>query len=348
MPHRNQENIYLNSLNLVFRDNFVQLSRFLKPFKSFEQAYRHLTRIQKVSIDPLQEWQKLEKHQIKIVTINDNDYPPLLREISYPPLGLYYQGEISYLSDPLCLAVVGTRRVSEYGKLVIEKLIKELIPYNFVIVSGLAFGVDTLSHKAALRNQGKTVAVLGTGLDNIFPKTNISLSKEIIQNGTLISEYPLNTPSFKYHFPWRNRIISGLSKATLIIEAPEKSGALITANFALEQNRDVFAIPGSIFNRNSQGTNNLIQHGAKLIAQVKDILEEYHLAPDIKQTKNIRFDNDLERQIYEMLNFNNSVSVDKIIEKINLNTNEVLIALTSLEMKELIKNIGQGNYVKIN
>jgi DNA processing protein len=348
MPHRLEENIYLNALNLLFRDNFLQLSRFLESFHSFKTAYHNLNQKQKNLVNPLKEWERLEQQQINFITIHDPDYPHLLKEISYPPWGLYYWGDLSVLNNPLCLAVVGTRKISAYGKLVVEKIIKELIPYNFVVISGLALGVDTLSHKTTLNEGGKTVAILGTGLDQIFPRANESLSRQIIKNGALITEYPLGSKSFKSHFPWRNRIISGLASATLVIEAPEKSGALITANFAVEQNRDVFAIPGSIFNNNSTGTNKLIQQGAKLITKAEDILTEYHLAPKSQANKIIDFDNDLEKQIYELINLSNQISIDKIIEKINLNTNEVLIALTSLEMKEVIKNIGNGDYVKIN
>jgi DNA processing protein len=144
-------------------------------------------------------------------------------------------------------------------------------------VSGLAYGVDTIAHKTALENKGKTVAILGSGINNIFPPINRKLAQEIIKNGALISEYSLKAPALKQYFPWRNRIISGLCLATIVIEAPEKSGALITARFALEQNREIFAIPGSIFNRNSFGTHSLIKQGAKLVSQIEDILEELKL-----------------------------------------------------------------------
>lgn len=348
MPHRLEENIYLNALNLIFRDNFLELSRFLKRFKSFKAAYHHLNQEQKHCLNPFKEWGKLEQWQINFCTINDPEYPPLLKEIPYPPWGLYYRGNIDILKNNFSLAVVGTRKISPYGKAVTEKIIKELIPYNFTIISGLALGVDTVAHKITLDFQGKTVAVLGTGLDKIFPAQNTNLGKQIIQQGVLISEYPLNSPSFKSHFPWRNRIISGLAKAILIIEAPEKSGALITAHFALEQNRDIFAIPGSIFSNNSIGTNKLIQQGAKLIMNSQDILEEYQIPLQSSKEKNISFDSDLEQQIYEIVSREQQIPVDKIIEKINLNTNEILAALTALEIKELIKNIGNDNYVIIN
>ena len=167
--------------------------------------------------------------------------------------------------------------MSAYGKLVTKKLVKELVDYNFVIVSGLAEGVDTIAHKTALKNKGKTIAVLGSGLNKIFPYNNRKLAQEITKHGALITEYPLESPPLKHYFPWRNRIISGLCSAIIVIEAPERSGALITARFALEQNREVFAIPGSIFNKNSIGTNNLIKQGAKLVSKIEDILEELNM-----------------------------------------------------------------------
>ena len=347
MPHQNQEKIYLNALNLLFRENFLKLPQMVTQYHSLEEAFNDLARKQNSLLDPFKEWEKLEQHQIKFITLKDQEYPLLLREIPYPPLGLYLQGEIPKNSN--FLSVVGTRKISSYGKLAIEKLLKNLIPYHFVIISGLALGVDTLGHKIALDEGGKTIAVLGTGLDRIFPAINKSLSQKIIQNGALISEYPLGTPPLKHHFPWRNRIISGLSPATLVIEAPEKSGALITANFALEQNRDVFAVPGSIFNKNSLGPNNLIKIGAKLISQTEDILEEYHI--EISTTsqiaKTIHFDNQLEKEIYGILETSEPLLVDKIIEKVNHKTTEVLIGLASLELKGLIKHIEGDRYSKI-
>ncbi len=349
MPHRDQEKIYLNVLNLLFRENFLKLPQMVNQYHSLEEAFNDLSRKQNSLLDPFKEWEKLEQHQIKFITLKDQEYPLLLREIPYPPLGLYLQGEIPKNSN--FLSVVGTRKISPYGKLAIEKLLKDLIPYHFVIISGLALGVDTLSHEIALDEGGKTIAVLGTGLDRIFPATNKFLSQKIIQNGTLISEYPLGTPPLKHHFPWRNRIISGLSPATLVIEAPEKSGALITANFALEQNRDVFAIPGSIFNKNSLGPNNLIKIGAKLISQTEDILEEYHLEistiSQISKTIDKHFDNQLEKEIYEILETSEPLLVDKIIEKVNHKTTEVLIGLASLELKGLIKHIEGDRYSMI-
>lgn len=349
MPHRlEEEKIYLNALNLAFQENLLKLPQFVSQYPSFYDAFIEYQKRQPVSFDPLKEWEKLIKNNIQFLILSDPNYPSLLKEIPNPPLGLYVKGEIPDYTNYHYLAVVGTRKNSSYGKLVIETLIKNLIPYQFVIISGLALGIDTWCHKIALDEGGKTIAVLGTGLDKIYPANNKTLSQKIIENGALISEYPLSTPPLKHHFPWRNRIISGLAPATLVIEAPKTSGALITANFALEQNRDVFAVPGSIFNKTSLGTNNLIKSGAKLISQIEDILEEYHLQITKSINSNNHFDNQIEKQIYELLSSEETLFIDKIIEKTNLKTNEVLIALTSLEMKKLIKDLGGGKYGIIN
>ena len=351
MPHL-ENKIYLNALNIVFADNFLKLFSLLSSNRSLKEIWDALSSAQRKNIDPLKEWQRLQKNEIDFIQDIDKEYPKLLKEISYAPFGLYIKGEIP--DKILPIAVVGTRKVSPYGKLVTEKFVQELIQYNFTIVSGLAYGVDTIAHKTALKNQGKTIAVLGSGINNIFPTANIKLAQEIIKNGTLVSEYPLKAPALKAYFPWRNRIISGLCLATIIIEAPKKSGALITARFALEQNREIFAVPGSIFNKNSVGTHHLIKQGAKLLSQIEDILEELELTNPFKNSKlkkikkppSAKFENEKEKNIYQLFSENNSLAIDKIIEESNLSPEDALIALTTLEIKGLLKNIGGSYYSK--
>ena len=284
MPHQ-EEKIYLNALNVVFKNDFLKLLPILSASKSFKDCWKKLSIKQKEHIDPCNEWQKLQKQKIDFILPSENKYPYLLKEISYAPSSFYIKGKIPEKMP--CIAIVGTRKISPYGKLVTEKLVQKLVYYNFVIISGLAYGIDTIAHKTALKNKGKTIAILGSGLNKIFPYSNRELAQEIIKHGALITEYPLESPPLKHYFPWRNRIISGLSLATVVIEAPERSGALITARFALEQNREVFAIPGSIFNENSIGTNNLIKQGAKLVSQIEDIFEELNIQltlPIVKDT----------------------------------------------------------------
>ena len=212
---------------------------------------------------------------MKTLSIKNKNYPKLLKEISNPPVNIYVRGDEKILNKS-GIAVVGTRNLSAYGEKSTKILVKELVERGFVIVSGLALGIDTIAHQTAIENGGLTIAVLGSSIDDksIYPKENIKLAEEIVKSGgAVISEYPSPFTAKKYTFPQRNRIVSGLSKATVVIEAPEKSGALITAKFALEQNREVFALPGEIFAENSIGTNNLIKQGAQLITSAKEVIE---------------------------------------------------------------------------
>lgn len=347
MPHQ-EEKIYLNALNVAFKNNFLKLFPLLSFSQSFKNTWEKLSINQKENIDPYKEWQKIQKQKIDFIISSENKYPDLLKKISYSPSSFYIKGKIP--EETPRIAIVGTRKISAYGKLVTEKLVQELVRYNFIIVSGLAYGVDTIAHKTALENKGKTIAVLGSGLNNVYPYSNKKLSQEIARHGALITEYPLEAPALRRYFPWRNRIISGLSLATVVIEAPEKSGALITAQFALEQNREVFAIPGSIFNKNSIGTNNLIKQGAKLVSQIEDIFEELNIQytlPIIKDPPNLKFDNKEEEKIYKSLSKEKPLAIDKIIEISNLSPKEALVILTTLEIKGFIKNIDGGNYIKL-
>ena len=223
--------------------------------------------------------EKIQEEDIKICKITDNDYPRLLKEIYDPPYFFYYKGSIANINN-FSIGVVGTRKYTNYGERAIEKIIYNLTKNNLNIISGLALGIDTLAHKACLNAKGKTIAVLGTGIDkqSFYPFTNRHLAEKIIsEGGAIISEFPLGTEPLRYNFPQRNRIISGLSFGTLVIEAAEKSGALITARCACEQNREVFAVPGSIFSDMSIGPNELIKQGAKPITKADDILETLDL-----------------------------------------------------------------------
>lgn len=214
--------------------------------------------------------------KIEEISIESNEYPEQLRNIYDAPLKLYVLGNKVLLKQK-GIAIVGSRKATEYGKKVALQLSKKLSENGINIISGLALGIDTCAHLGTLQqnNIGKTIAVLGSGLDEIYPKQNIKLAKNIIENGgCIITEYPLGRKPEKLNFPQRNRIISGLSKGVVVVEASEKSGSLITSEFALEQGREVFAVPGNILNFTSVGTNNLIKQGAKLVTNYMDILEE--------------------------------------------------------------------------
>jgi DNA processing protein len=215
-----------------------------------------------------------QTNEITVITILDKEYPPLLKEIYQPPWALFAKGDLSLLETVPKLAVVGSRQATQYGKNAIRLIFPGLIDKGVLIVSGLARGVDALAHEYAIKNGGNTIAVIAGGFYHIYPKENMNLALEMMKNQLVLSEYPPDTKPLRWHFPSRNRIISGLSKGTLIIEAKRKSGSLITANFAVNEGRDVFSLPGSIFNPYSIGANELIQQGAKLVTSAEDILEE--------------------------------------------------------------------------
>ncbi|MEH7336881.1 DNA-processing protein DprA [Neobacillus drentensis] len=216
-------------------------------------------------------------NDISVITIFDKEYPTNLKEIFQPPWALFAKGDLSLLKKEPKLAVVGSRQATQYGKNAIRLLFPELIENDVLIVSGLAKGIDALAHEYAIKNGGNTIAVIAGGLYHIYPKDNMNLALEMMKTQLVLSEYPPDTKPLRWHFPARNRIISGLSNGTFIIEAKRKSGSLITANYAVNEGRDVFSLPGSIFNPYSIGANELIQHGAKLVTKAEDILEELRL-----------------------------------------------------------------------
>ena len=274
----------------------------------------------------------------------DEDYPKLLKEITNPPKKLYIKGTL--LKDELCLAIVGTRKPTSYGIEACKYFTKELANYGFTIVSGLALGIDSISHQIALENNSRTIAVLGSGLNKITPSTNNNLALKIINNGAVISEYEPDEEALPYNFPQRNRIIAGLAIGTLVIEAGEKSGALITARLATENNREVFAVPGSIFSIYSKGTNKLISQGAKLVSSPLDILEEFYWLKEKIKEKTIQNLSPDETKILE------SLIEPKTIEELSLLTNlEIGVLksiLTEMELKNLVLKRLDGLFQKIN
>ena len=291
-----------------------------------------------------------EKEKIAIVKKSSQDYPKILREIHNAPKQLYVRGELPD-NHEMNFAIVGTRAASEYGKTLASKIAKELAELGFNIVSGLAIGIDTEAHSGALEGKGKTIAVIGSAINDnsIYPASNLKLAKKIISSdGAVISEYAPGTKSEIWFFPERNRIISGLSRGVLVVEAPEKSGALITARMALEQNRDVFAIPGSIFSKNSAGTNALIKSGAKVVTSVDDILEELNLT-ELKTKKKSSDEeglSDEEKTILDIIE-KEPINIDKICETSKMSASQALSAVSILEIKGIIKNIGGGKFARM-
>ncbi|QQS60572.1 DNA-protecting protein DprA [Candidatus Falkowbacteria bacterium] len=290
---------------------------------------------------------QLESLRIEFITTDELLYPKLLLHIHNPPLVLYYRGNLEIFDQP-SIAVVGPRQASFYGKQVVKKIISELTQAGFLIISGLALGIDTEAHQVTLDNNGKTAAVLGTGLDTIYPSINKSLAEEIIKDGCLLSEFPPDTPPLKNNFPRRNRIIAGLAQATLVIEASEKSGALITARFALAENREVMAVPGSIFSPSSQGTNNLIKLGAWPITETQDIFSILGMNVTLDQTPTATKlqASEKEEEILKFLEFEPR-HINELVELTQLDMSTINSRLTIMEINGLVKNIGNMQYIRI-
>lgn len=296
--------------------------------------------------------QDLIENKVKTLSVTAKDYPTNLRYIYDPPLMLYVKGEI-IPEDNVAIAIVGSRRATYYGLQNATKLAYELAAKGITIISGLARGVDSAAHRGALEAEGRTIAVLGSGLNIIYPRENERLAQNISQNGAVISEFALDTPPHRGNFPRRNRIISGLSLGVVVIEAARKSGALITANCALEQGREVFALPGKIDSFTSRGTHDLIKDGAKLVESSEDIIEELEAlkfcqAKETKAENKIKVGLDLpeeERQIYTCLS-SEPIHIDEIMCKVNLSYGKLLTSLLKLQHKKLVKELVGKMYVR--
>ncbi|MBI4100125.1 DNA-protecting protein DprA [Candidatus Microgenomates bacterium] len=293
---------------------------------------------------PYDYFSSLQKKGIKALSLLDKDYPELLKQISAPPPVLYFKGEFKP-EDNLSLAVVGTRKVTTYGREVTMVLVNNLVAAGLTIVSGLARGVDTIAHQTALSAGGRTIAVLGSGVENIYPPENKELAFRISQKGAVVSEFPPDCPPVPQNFPIRNRIISGLSLGVLVTEAASESGSLITASDAAEHGREVFAVPGPITSPMSVGTAQLIQKGAKLVHTVKDVLEELNLKQRASQftAKQIIAENPQEEKILEILK-NGPAHIDELIRRSELQASQVGSLLGLAEIKGKIKNLGGGQY----
>ena len=289
------------------------------------------------------ELSNIKKEGIRIIDIFDKEYPKLLKEIACPPLLLYAKGDLNIL-DEFLFAIVGSRIPTIYGISMAEEFSYKLASLGIVIVSGFARGIDTIAHKSAIK-VGKTVAVLGSGLLNIYPKENKKLTEEIINRGLILSEFPLKFPPLKENFPKRNRIISGLSKGVLVVEASLKSGALITARYALEQNREVFAIPGKADSPLSKGTHLLIKEGARLVDSVEDILEEFNI--NFKNS-DLSFNlTEEEKAVFDIID-KDGVYLEELILKSNIDGAILNKIILDLQFKGLIKEIKPSYYIKCN
>ena len=294
-----------------------------------------------------EELKAIEKNKIKVFDFFDSDYPSLLKEIACPPIVLYTKGKTELLNQIL-FAIVGTRRPTIYGITMAQNYAYKLASLGLVIVSGLAKGVDTMAHRGALR-AGYTIAVLGSGLLNIYPKENKRLAEEIVEKGCLVSEFSLKEPPFKENFPRRNRIISGVSRGVLVIEAAEKSGALITAHLACEQNREVFALPGKVNSSLSRGTHLLIKEGAKLVDRLGDILEELNLNwEEIRKEENLSLNpqDPQEREIFDIITEDGRY-LEEIILESKKSMEKVNKIILDLQLKGLIKELKPSYFARV-
>ncbi|OGN32893.1 MAG: DNA protecting protein DprA [Candidatus Yanofskybacteria bacterium RIFCSPLOWO2_02_FULL_47_9b] len=273
---------------------------------------------------------------------DSKQYPKKLKHIHDAPKQLYCRGDVSLLQTD-CFTVVGTRKITPYGKEAVQHIVPGLAKY-FTIVSGLALGIDAVAHQATLQVHGKTIAVLATPVTDPTPRTNLGLAKEILASGgLLISEYKKGDHIGTSNFAIRDRILSGLSRGVLVVEADLKSGSLVTAKSALDQNRDVFAVPGSIFSLRTAGPHMLIQHGAKLVASTEDILQEYDQLP-LPKSRRLSTANPTEIRIIDILTTSGPLSVDAIIEKTKKETSEILATLAVMELNGLITQSDNGIY----
>jgi DNA processing protein len=312
-----------------------------------EQVLNSLLKSRK-NLDLAAEIRKVEAIGASLITWDDSQYPENLRFIPDAPVLLYLRGQL-YPTDMKALAIVGTRKASRYGLDAAQRMAYWLASQEVTIISGMAMGIDAAAHQGALDAKGRTIAVLGSGIDKLYPRENEKLAHAIMAQGAIISEFPIGMPPTANNFPRRNRIISGMSLGVLVAEAPEDSGALITAEAALEQGREVFAIPANIFNRTGAGCNRLIQEGAKLVMKASDVLDELSIAYSKKVTKTktekLAPSGDLEKRILALLD-NEAIHVDEITRQLGLSSAEVTGTLTLLELKGLAQSLGAMQYCR--
>jgi len=298
-------------------------------------------------IDLDQLYESILEKDISVLTLLDDDYPHLLKEIDQSPPVIYVKGTLTP-ADEFAVAIVGTRRVSDYGQQITRDASIYLAGHGLTIVSGLARGVDGIAHRHALEAGGRTIAVLGSGIDVIYPPEHRKLAEAISENGAVISDYPLGTQPEGINFPPRNRIISGLSLATIVVEAGDRSGALITADFALEQGRDVFAVPGNVLSPASRGTNRLIQNGAYAMISPQDVLDVLNLSEleSIKTARQVLPANSTEARILQVMDFE-PMHIDEICNGVGLAVEKVSAALTMMELKGLVQHVGAMRYAVV-
>ena len=358
-----EEKKYWVGFNLIKGIGAVRMQALIQHFGDLEAAWKAapadlagagmglkvIERIvqARIQVDLDKVWDRIESQGIKILTWVDNAYPQRLKEIEQPPPVLYIRGE--YLPDDLfAVAIVGTRRVTSYGRQITEELASYLAGHGITVISGLARGVDAIAHQTALKAGGRTIGVLGSGVDKIYPPEHRQMAEQMMRNGAIVSDYAPGTPPDASNFPPRNRIISGLSLAIVVIEAGETSGALITAEFAAEQGREVFAVPGSILAPQSKGTNKLIQQGALPLLSVNDLMQALDLTRmgDQKAVRKILPADETEARVMNVLSAQ-PLHVDEIRNQTELPIEKVSAALALMELKGMVRQVGGMNYVAV-
>lgn len=348
--------LYLNYININNRtildifdktnlDNFFEKTR---PAYSFLSDANYDRIFNSKSLEDFKAYrEKVVKLGVDFVTILDESYPENLKYIDDRPAVLYYKGRLDSERDSQSIAFVGARKCTDYGKWACKNLAGSIAQAGLTTVSGLAYGIDAMCHKATLEVGGRTIGVIGCGIDQIYPKANKFLYEKIEEDGLILSEFPLETPPIGYNFPRRNRIISGISLATVVIEAKEKSGTMITTRCALDQGKEVFAVPGNINSIYSKGTNKLIQDGSKLILCAEDILEELDYLLDNKPAKKhidySELDKD-ELSVVRYIETNPNASADDLALNLDFEIDVINFLLTSLELKNVIENIGNNEF----
>jgi DNA processing protein len=354
---------YWVGFNLIKGIGAVRMQALINHFDDLESAWKaapadlagaglSLKLIERIiqarqNIDLEKVWARIESQGIKILTWDDKSYPQRLKEIEQPPPVLYMRGD--YLPDDLfAVAIVGTRRVTPYGRQITEELASYLASNGITVVSGLARGVDAIAHQVAIKAGGRTIAVLGSGVDKIYPPEHRQLADRMMEQGAVVSDYAPGTPPDASNFPPRNRIISGLSLAVVVVEAGETSGALITAEFAAEQGREVFAVPGSILAPQSKGTNKLIQRGALPLLSINDLMQALNLTRmgDHKAARKILPADETEARVMNILGAE-PLHVDEIRNQTALPIEKVSAALALMELKGMVRQVGGMNYVAV-
>lgn len=334
---------FINSENLENAFNYCSINN------DFPEKIKSKLLSSKLKDEAKYEYDYCLKNNIKLISFNSDNYPINLSHIPSPPPLLYCKGNI-LPKDECAISIVGSRNFTEYGKAATKEIVSGLAASGVTIVSGMAIGIDTFAHTYALASKGRTIAVLGTGIDIIYPPQNQNIYNEIIENGAVISEFPLHTPPFKQNFPIRNRIVAGLSLGTLVIEAKQKSGTMITAGLCGDYGRNIYAVPGSIFYPTAAGTNALIKDGAKIVTNAQDILEDiYTEFSQITSPKQLSLftPNDLsekEAKIYSLLSLEPTL-IDEIVIKSSIPLSEILEILTVLELNGYVTELPGQKYV---